>query len=48
VFVHSDVGDGYQAEVTISGDTTFAHLARRLVDLTDAVALGERPFLENW
>jgi len=48
VFVESDVGDGYEAEVTVSGDATFAHLARRLVDLTDAVALGEHPFLENW
>jgi hypothetical protein len=39
---------GYHAEVTIPGDNPFAQLARRLVDLTDAVALGEHPFLQDW
>ncbi|HEY2438308.1 MAG TPA: hypothetical protein VGH93_14095 [Solirubrobacteraceae bacterium] len=47
VFVEGREG-GYRAEVTIPGDVPFAHLARRLVDLTDAVALGEHPFLQNW
>jgi hypothetical protein len=44
----SDKEGGYRAEVTIPGDVPFAHLARRLVDLTDAVALGEHPFLQDW
>ena len=30
------------------GDIPFAQLARRLVDLTDAVALDEHPFLQGW
>ena len=41
VFVEGHEG-GYRAEVTIPGDIPFAQLARRLVDLTDAVALGEQ------
>jgi hypothetical protein len=45
VFVEGQEG-GYLAEVTIDGATAFPQLARRLVDLTDAVALGEHPFLE--
>lgn len=47
VFVEGHDG-GYRAEVTIPGDIPFAQLARRLVDLTDAVALGEHPFLQGW
>jgi hypothetical protein len=47
VFVEGHDG-GYRAEVTIPGDISFAQLARRLVDLTDAVALGEHPFLQDW
>ena len=43
-----DTTGGYRAEVTIPGDIPFAQLARRLVDLTDAVALGEHPFLQDW
>jgi hypothetical protein len=46
VFVEAD--EGYRAEVAIPGDAGFPHLARRLVDLTDAVALGEHPLLEGW
>jgi hypothetical protein len=44
VFVEGHDG-GYRAEVTIPGDVPFPRLARRLVDLTDAVALGEHPCL---
>jgi hypothetical protein len=47
VFVEGHEG-GYRAEVTIPGDVPFPRLARRLVDLTDAVALGEHPFLKDW
>ena len=47
VFVEGYEG-GYRAEVTIPGDISFAQLARRLVDLTAAVALGEHPFLQDW
>ena len=47
VFVEGHNG-GYRAEVTIPGDIPFSQLARRVVDLTDAVALGEHPFLQDW
>jgi hypothetical protein len=47
VYVQAEAG-GYRAEVTIAGGTPFPKLARRLVDLTDAVALGEHPFLADW
>ncbi len=44
-----DKRGGYRAEVTIRGNIPFAQLARRLVDLTDAAALGEHPFpAEDW
>ena len=46
--VYVQTEGGYRAEVTIDGTTRFPQLARRLVDLTDAVALGEHPFLEDW
>jgi hypothetical protein len=47
VFVEGHEG-GYRAEITIPDDIPFPRLARRLVDLTNAVALGEHPFLKDW
>jgi hypothetical protein len=45
-FVQGD--DGYLAEVTIDPAIDFGALAAKLRDLTDAVAAGERPFLDEW
>jgi hypothetical protein len=40
--------DGYLAEVTIDESITFDALAAKLRGLVDAVAAGERPFLDEW
>jgi hypothetical protein len=40
--------DGYLAEVTIDAAIGFDALAGRLRGLVDAVAAGERPFLDGW
>jgi hypothetical protein len=45
-FVQGD--DGYLAEVTIDQTIEFDELAAKLRGLVDAVAGGERPFLEEW
>lgn len=45
-FVQGD--DGYLAEVMIERSIAFGALAVKLRDLVDAVAAGERPFLETW
>jgi hypothetical protein len=45
-FVQGD--DGYLAEVTIDEQVAFDALAAKLRDLVDAVAAGERPFLDEW
>lgn len=47
VFVQS-ASDGYLAEVMIEPSIDFGALAAKLRDLVDAVAAGERPFLEDW
>jgi hypothetical protein len=39
---------GYLAEVMIEPSIAFELLAVRLRDLVDAVAAGERPFLDSW
>jgi hypothetical protein len=40
--------DGYLAEVMIEPSIEFELLAVKLRDLVDAVAAGERPFLDSW
>lgn len=45
-FVQGD--DGYLAEVMIDQSIEFGALAGKLRDLVDAVAAGERPFLDEW
>lgn len=45
-FVQGD--DGYLAEVMIDQSIEFDALAGKLHDLVDAVAAGERPFLDEW
>lgn len=40
--------DGYLAEVMIEPSIAFEVLAVKLRDLVDAVAAGERPFLDSW
>jgi hypothetical protein len=45
-FVQAD--DGYLAEVTIAPAIAFQTLAAKLRGLVDAVAAGERPFLDEW
>lgn len=45
-FVQGD--DGYLAEVTIDESIAFDELAGKLRGLVDAVAAGERPFLDEW
>jgi hypothetical protein len=45
-FVQGD--DGYLAEVTIDESIAFDELAEKLRGLVDAVADGERPFLDEW
>lgn len=40
--------DGYLAEVTIDQSIAFDALAAKLRGLVDAVAAGERPFLDEW
>jgi len=45
-FVQSD--DRYLAEVTIEESIAFDMLAAKLRGLVDAVAAGERPFLDEW
>jgi hypothetical protein len=45
-FVQGD--DGYLAEVMIDSAIGFDALAGKLRDLVDAVAAGERPFLDEW
>ena len=45
-FVQGD--DGYLAEVTIDEAIEFEALAAKLRGLGDAVAAGERPFLDEW
>lgn len=40
--------DGYLAEVMIEPSIEFEGLAVKLRDLVDAVATGERPFLDGW
>ena len=46
VFVQDD--QGYLAEVMIEPSIVFGSLAAKLRFLVDAVAAGERPFLEDW
>jgi hypothetical protein len=45
-FVQGD--DGYLAEVTIEESIPFDTLAGKLRGLVNAVAAGERPFLDEW
>lgn len=40
--------DGYLAEVTIDPAAALGALAAKLRDLVDAVAAGERPFMDEW
>src|ERR1700758_2679850 len=47
VYVQQEEG-GYRAEVTTDGKLPFPGLVSKLIELIDAVALGEHPFFENW
>lgn len=38
----------YLAEITIDLETEFDELAGKLRELVDAVAAGQRPFMEDW
>jgi hypothetical protein len=40
--------DGYLAEVVLEPSVTLPMLARKLRELVDPVAAGERPFLAEW